>query len=279
MIKVLQVALVITIIVMLILAGVSLSLTIGENGILTQAKNAVTKTREASEKEEIALGNAALEIDYMVASTNDPTIDRDTYVTKPKIQNLVKKNKENASYVTDGELTIEKELPTSNSNETILIIKVPKGSGEYKYYSVKKEKNNAEQELVIKDAFKVYQCLVRDIDLYTEVGLTWGEWLETPYNENKILSIYNTNKICKHTDYYNDNGVLTSTSTQVLGYFPEFGTGKYWDCVSDHYINYNTADVYSLTTDVISPEIPYGCVYSSVGSFDFDDDPFDLDDW
>ena len=66
---------------------------------------------------------------------------------------------------------------------------------------------------------------------------------------------------------------------QILGYFIDNATHEYWDCISDKYVNYNTADVYSLTTDVISPEIPYGCVYSSVGSFDFDDDPFDLDDW
>ena len=263
------VALVITIIVMLILAGVSLSLTIGENGILSQAKNAVTKTREASEKEEIALGNAALEIDYMVASTNDPTIDRDTYVTKPKIQNLVKKNKENASYVTDGELTIEKELPTSNSNETILIIKVPKGSEEYKYYSVKKEKNNAEQELVIKDAFKIYQCLARNKDFYTEVGLTWGEWLETPYNENNTFSKYGSNNICI------SSREGSSFSIGVLGYFIDFSTHEYWDCVSDHYINYNTADIFSRTTDIISPDIPYGCVYAMAGDDGADDDFWD----
>ena len=37
------IALVITIIVLLILAGVSISLTLGQNGVLTQAKTAVEK--------------------------------------------------------------------------------------------------------------------------------------------------------------------------------------------------------------------------------------------
>ena len=42
------VALVITIIVLLILAGVSISLVVGDNGVLTQAQNASTKTNQAS---------------------------------------------------------------------------------------------------------------------------------------------------------------------------------------------------------------------------------------
>ena len=46
------VALVVTIIVLLILAGVAISLTIGENGILTRAQNATKKWDEAEAQEE-----------------------------------------------------------------------------------------------------------------------------------------------------------------------------------------------------------------------------------
>ena len=49
------IALVITIIVLLILAGVSISMLTGENGILTQTQNAKEKTEIASEKEAIQL--------------------------------------------------------------------------------------------------------------------------------------------------------------------------------------------------------------------------------
>lgn len=49
------IALVITIIVLLILAGVSIAMLTGENGILTQAQNAKSKTEEAEEKEKIQL--------------------------------------------------------------------------------------------------------------------------------------------------------------------------------------------------------------------------------
>ena len=46
------VALVVTIIVLLILAGVAISLTIGENGIFTRAQNATKKWDEAETREE-----------------------------------------------------------------------------------------------------------------------------------------------------------------------------------------------------------------------------------
>ena len=47
------IALIITIIVLLILAGVSISMVVGENGILNRATDASKKTKFASEKEAI----------------------------------------------------------------------------------------------------------------------------------------------------------------------------------------------------------------------------------
>ena len=49
------VALVVTIIVLIILAGISISLVLGDNGIITKAKDAKTKTGVASAKEQIQL--------------------------------------------------------------------------------------------------------------------------------------------------------------------------------------------------------------------------------
>ena len=49
------VALIVTIIVLLILAGVSMAMLTGENGILTQAQNAKEETERAQEKEEALL--------------------------------------------------------------------------------------------------------------------------------------------------------------------------------------------------------------------------------
>ena len=56
------IALVITIIVLLILAGVSIAMLTGENGILSQAQNAKNETEEAGAIEEIklAIGQAKI---------------------------------------------------------------------------------------------------------------------------------------------------------------------------------------------------------------------------
>ena len=53
------IALVITIIVLLILAGVSIAMLTGENGVLTKATEAKDQTEIAQEKEEISMAYAA----------------------------------------------------------------------------------------------------------------------------------------------------------------------------------------------------------------------------
>ena len=57
------IALVITIIVLLILAGVSIAMLTGENGILTQAQNAKNKTDKATEEEKIQMAVMGSSVD------------------------------------------------------------------------------------------------------------------------------------------------------------------------------------------------------------------------
>ncbi len=59
------IALIITIIVLLILAGVSISLVVGDNGVLTQAQNASKKTTSASEKEAIEFAISDVQVDIL----------------------------------------------------------------------------------------------------------------------------------------------------------------------------------------------------------------------
>ena len=68
------IALVVTIIVLLILAGVSIAMLTGENGILTQAKNAKIQT-EIGKVEELAnLAHADLLTDHYNKGTLEPTL-------------------------------------------------------------------------------------------------------------------------------------------------------------------------------------------------------------
>ena len=57
------VALVVTIIVLIILAGISISLLFGDNGIITKAQDAGTITKDAQVKEDLALAMSASKMD------------------------------------------------------------------------------------------------------------------------------------------------------------------------------------------------------------------------
>lgn len=85
------VALVITIIVLLILAGVSISLVVGDNGVLTQATNASSKTDEASAKQSLEMALASVQGDYINDWTNDITTDlfRSKLSTKTEVEKVV----------------------------------------------------------------------------------------------------------------------------------------------------------------------------------------------
>ncbi len=67
------VALVITIIVLLILAGITINLTIGQRGILTRAQEAGRNYQEAAKKEDEDLAKFLGEADNIIAGINTPT--------------------------------------------------------------------------------------------------------------------------------------------------------------------------------------------------------------
>ena len=73
------IALVITIIVLLILAGVSIAMLTGQNGILTKATTSKTETAKAEVMERI---NMELNAVYADVLSGDITILEDDYVTK-----------------------------------------------------------------------------------------------------------------------------------------------------------------------------------------------------
>ena len=72
------IALVISIIVMIMLATVSLNMTIGKNGILTQAQDAKLKQEEANVETEVMSGIASLDTEYYQKATADTGITIDS---------------------------------------------------------------------------------------------------------------------------------------------------------------------------------------------------------
>lgn len=75
------VALVITIIVLLILAGVSISLVVGDQGILSRAQTAVGSTEQATADQEIQLAMDEAQMAYVDAWTKDQSVKKIDYYT------------------------------------------------------------------------------------------------------------------------------------------------------------------------------------------------------
>ena len=104
------IALVITIIVLLILAGVSIAMLTGDNGLLTKASTAKTTTEKAGKVEEV---NIALQdaLTYVLINKDDPT-----NFTKTKIEAGVKAQNVTVTAVADGELDKAKDIITITSS-------------------------------------------------------------------------------------------------------------------------------------------------------------------
>ncbi len=96
------IALVITIIVLLILAGVSIAMLTGDNGILTKATTAGDDTREAEIKEAVSLA-----VSTLMAEKNDPTstvADGEKTLSYANVAKQIKKDNvgSNATGATEG---------------------------------------------------------------------------------------------------------------------------------------------------------------------------------
>ena len=103
------IALVVTIIVLIILAGVSISLVLGENGIVNKAKKAKENTELAKTEEETMLNDLAKQIEEGTSGgTTNPPVEKSE----------IEKSRDAGTY-----MTAQTTLKDSNGN----LIKVPQG--------------------------------------------------------------------------------------------------------------------------------------------------------
>ena len=103
------VALIVTVIVLILLAGISLNVTIGENGIITQAQRAKNETAQR-QKEELG-GLASLE--QQIDEATGKTYNIDKGVNKPRLAEGMK-----AIKFTNPSESAKGELQNSNENDT-----------------------------------------------------------------------------------------------------------------------------------------------------------------
>ena len=86
------IALVITIIVLLILAGVSIAMLTGNNGILTQADNAQTASLKAEAEEAVKMAINEIMTDKQAVESGFTSGGRPTEATADNIASVVEKN-------------------------------------------------------------------------------------------------------------------------------------------------------------------------------------------
>ena len=114
------VALVVTIIVLLILVGVSINLVAGSNGILGRAQKAVDVNNMAQIKEEIELKIAELQMDYYMTDNNFASAN--DYVKAELQKGIELSNGAEVSCDESGKLSYEGlEIGTLNSDGTVTI--------------------------------------------------------------------------------------------------------------------------------------------------------------
>lgn len=106
------IVLVVTIIVLLIMAGVTISFVIGDNGILGNAEKAAEETKEAQDKETIEMADAILKIDaYSDSNGDNSSIDWTNYYNEDKFNEYLDGKGTASNFVnnSDGTITFEYE--------------------------------------------------------------------------------------------------------------------------------------------------------------------------
>lgn len=116
------IALVITIIVLLILAGITIAMLTGKNGILNKATDATDATGQAEAKEAVQLA-----LSTILANKNDPTyIGGENTITFENLSSIIKKDNSSA-IVVDG---------STQENKNDIVIKYKPSSTAKNEYTV-----------------------------------------------------------------------------------------------------------------------------------------------
>ena len=216
------IALVITIIVLLILAGVSIATLMGDNGILTNASRAKTEDAHANVREAISLAYSEYIMELEIDKTGDTTKIASTENVKIRgIENHVLASGEEAGtfkdfltqkgYIDDnGVINVEKLVGSSLSigkgnatdKKDVYILEETADAYILKYYD---DKGNTE-ETPLWQVEKESVVGTKTLDIYYtnkeiafsieyEEGMVWGEWCESEYNTTELKVNSYTNSI------------------------------------------------------------------------------------
>ncbi len=207
------IALVITIIVLLILAGVSIATLMGDNGILTNASRAKTEDAHASVREAISLAYSEYIMELEIDRTGDTTKIASTQNVKIKgIENHVlalgeetgtfKDFLKGKGYIEDdGVINVEKLVGSSLSigkgnatdKKDVYIFEETEDSYILRYYDDNGASENLwqnkKESAVATKTLEIKYYSSTDETAFTieyEEGMTWQEWIFSSYNTMKM---------------------------------------------------------------------------------------------
>ncbi len=196
------IALVVTIVVLLILAGVTITMVLGEDGVLRQAQLAAEKTKEADEKERADLQNLVGIIDEAVNGKDPETLKE--ALEKQKYFSYTTK------YDTAGNKIEDSEAPTKTPAITIPAgFKVAEG-----------DVNNIEQGIVISDRdgneFVWVPCEKTEYVKHTYTGSNNND--EGPNIEDEGNAGWNTHYYRAYKDWTGDQSQENENKASVEKY-------------------------------------------------------------
>ena len=214
------VALVVTIVVLLILAGVSINLVLGNNGIIAKAKDAETKSAEASQNDLKGMNGLVSEMEGVLNGNSGKTEPE----TEPYLPS------DDFHYDTSTSVDTGLVIADSNRNEYVWVV-VPRTTTVYKTTGLGKTTFTDADYMSIENDLKEYTKIYRESTSFTD---TWYAddknegWLsETEYKtlKNSMLkSVYENGGF--YVGRY-EAGIDTTTGTNRTSKGPTNSDGKY----------------------------------------------------
>ena len=138
------IALVITVIVLLILAGVSIAMLTGDNGLLTNAQKSSFATEMKAVKEQVDLKKTQMQLENIGSSTSGQIFENNVNITD-KMPNTLKQE---IMYFRDGQDKEKKPSDYNVENFEKYIIKSEDGKIERMYVIDKKTANGKENTYI-----------------------------------------------------------------------------------------------------------------------------------
>ena len=168
------VALVVTIVVLLILAGVSINLVLGDNGIIAKAKEAQRKSAEASQNDLIGMNELAQQLGEKINGSTGSGSGNGGTGGKTEPETVPYLPSDDFHYDTSTSVDTGLIIADSNGNEYVWVV-VPRTTAVYKTTGLGKT--------TFTDAD--YTSIEKDLKDYTSTYVTTSGYSDTWYADNQ----------------------------------------------------------------------------------------------